>query len=599
MKRVKLTVSYDGTAYCGWQKQNNGITVEEVLNRTLSDLLGKEMAVIGASRTDAGVHALGNVAVFDTDARMPAEKFSYALNARLPEDIRIQKAEEVDADFHPRYANSTKTYEYRIYQGPFAQPLMHVNTYFFHRKLDVEKMKTAASYLVGEHDFAAFCSAHAQVRETTRTIYRAEFTETPDENGSGRLLTFRISGNGFLYNMVRIIVGTLLDVGEGRYAPEKVKALLDGGKREDAGPCAPAVGLTLVKIDYEKQLPDELHVWNERMHYSLVQKDIAAKQEAYLTIFDCKEELLEDLIVRMTKKSFRLGAKHLYVRCAGVRNLHEMLGVSRYNKGAKSVHAETAGVQTKKAASFFTAGDYRYVPDHEVRQMDRDLRADPPRTEMVLCAGANAKQPETEAYARTDMPQQAGSSLRPSGKKYRLQPLTKQEVPVFVALYNKCFFSQPCTMTLTEKEALLLAEQNVQFLQEPSETEEGGAVILCGGEKTYLLYQETDAQAEGCLTDAETGKHDGKPVGFLMTTQPLWDEDALGIYAIGVDGPYRRKGLCAQMLEWAAAQAVSEGKKRLTLEVSSRNKKAIACYVQNGFYDIRMKDRWYRADRSR
>ena len=139
-KRVRLFVAYDGTNYHGWQVQNNGITIESELNRCLTDLLGEKIEVIGASRTDSGVHALGNVAVFDTTARMPAEKISYALNQRLPEDIRIQKSEEVAADWHPRHCESRKTYEYRIYRGEFAMPVKRLYSYHTYRSLNVEKM---------------------------------------------------------------------------------------------------------------------------------------------------------------------------------------------------------------------------------------------------------------------------------------------------------------------------------------------------------------------------------------------------------------------------------------------------------------------------
>ena len=143
MKRIGLVVAYDGTNYCGWQTQPNGITVQGVLNDTLSELLGEKIETIGASRTDAGVHALGNVAVFDTNTRIPGEKISYALNQRLPEDIRIQMSEEVELDFHPRYCDSEKTYEYRILNRTFRMPTRRLDTYFYHYPLDVEKMKKA------------------------------------------------------------------------------------------------------------------------------------------------------------------------------------------------------------------------------------------------------------------------------------------------------------------------------------------------------------------------------------------------------------------------------------------------------------------------
>lgn len=244
MKRVKLTVAYDGTNYCGWQVQPNGITVQEVLNQCLSELTGENIETIGASRTDAGVHALGNVAVFDTEMRMPGDKFSFALNQRLPEDIRIQKSEEVDADFHPRYVKSQKTYEYRILNCRFPIPTERFYSHFTYIPLDVDKMKEAASYLIGEHDFKSFCGTGAQVKTTVRTVKEIQIEK------SGDRITIRITGEGFLYNMVRIIAGTLMDIGGGLYPPEKMKEILEAKDRKKAGPTAPARGLTLMKIQY-------------------------------------------------------------------------------------------------------------------------------------------------------------------------------------------------------------------------------------------------------------------------------------------------------------------------------------------------------------
>lgn len=243
-KRVKLIVSYDGTNYCGWQIQINGITVEEVLNRELSNLLNEEIAVIGASRTDSGVHALGNVAVFDTYSRIPPEKMCFALNQRLPQDIRIEDSCEVAADFHPRFCDSIKTYEYKILNRRFEIPTLRLYTHFVYMPLDVAKMKEAAKYIVGEHDFKSFCSARTQVTSTVRTIYSLDLEKMDD------IISIRISGNGFLYNMVRIIVGTLMKVGLGVYPPEHVKEILEACDRNAAGPKAPARGLTLVGIEY-------------------------------------------------------------------------------------------------------------------------------------------------------------------------------------------------------------------------------------------------------------------------------------------------------------------------------------------------------------
>lgn len=245
MKRVKLVVAYDGTNYHGWQVQDNGITIEEVLNRTISELVQEDIKVIGASRTDAGVHACGNVAVFDTESRIPGDKFSFVLNQRLPEDIRIQESCEVDADFHPRYADTVKTYEYNILNRRFELPSKRLYAAFCYYPMDIERMDQAAAYLVGEHDFKSFCSAGAQVQTTVRTIYAVNVTKDDD------MVHIRITGNGFLYNMVRIIAGTLMQVGTGLMEPEQVKEILEARDRSKAGPTAVAKGLTLVEIRYE------------------------------------------------------------------------------------------------------------------------------------------------------------------------------------------------------------------------------------------------------------------------------------------------------------------------------------------------------------
>lgn len=245
MKRIKLTVAYDGTNYCGWQIQPNDVTVEGVINEKLSELLDEDIAVIGASRTDSGVHALGNVAVFDTGTRIPGEKIALALNQRLPEDIRIQSSEEVTEDFHPRYADSEKTYEYKILNKKIPDPTKRYYTHFLYMPLNIEKMREAAIYIVGEHDFASFCSAGSQVKTTVRTVYELNVDKQED------VITIRIRGNGFLYNMVRIIAGTLIQVGLGVYPPEYVKEIIEKKDRSVAGPTAPAKGLMLVKIDYK------------------------------------------------------------------------------------------------------------------------------------------------------------------------------------------------------------------------------------------------------------------------------------------------------------------------------------------------------------
>lgn len=245
MKRVKLVVAYDGTNYHGWQVQPNGNTIEAELNRHLSDLLGEEIHVIGASRTDAGVHALGNVAVFDTSARMPADKISYAMNTRLPADIRIQDSREVPADFHPRFCNTVKTYEYRILNRRFPDPTKRLYSFFYYYPLDVEKMRAAAAYLVGEHDFRSFCTMKPELEENTvRTVYSLDIRK------EGDMILLRITGNGFLYNMVRIIAGTLIRAGGGFFPPEYMQTILEGRDRGLASETARPEGLTLVEIRY-------------------------------------------------------------------------------------------------------------------------------------------------------------------------------------------------------------------------------------------------------------------------------------------------------------------------------------------------------------
>ncbi len=239
-----MTVAYDGTAYYGWQIQPGVPTIEGELNRALSGLLQEDIQVIGASRTDSGVHALCNVAVFDTDARIPGEKISYALNQRLPEDIRIQKSEETAQDFHPRHCKSRKTYEYRILNRQFPLPTRRLYAYFTYVPLDLEKMRQAAAPLVGEHDFKSFCSPSAAVESTIRTIYDLTVEKERDE------IIIRVCGGGFLYNMVRIIAGTLMEAGRGNMQPEQVKEILAAKDRRAAGPTAPACGLTLVEYKF-------------------------------------------------------------------------------------------------------------------------------------------------------------------------------------------------------------------------------------------------------------------------------------------------------------------------------------------------------------
>lgn len=244
MKRIMLTVAYDGTAYGGFQLQNNTRTIEGELNRCLSSLLSEDIRVTGASRTDAGVHALCNFAVFDTQTRIPGEKISHALNQRLPEDIRICRSQEVEPDFHPRRAESRKTYEYTIVNAAFPIPTRRLYSYFTYAPLQTDRMREAAQYLVGEHDFKSFCSAGSKALTTVRTIHSIQVERMREE------IVIRVTGSGFLYNMVRIIAGTLMEAGRGRWEPEHMEDILNACDRAAAGPTAPACGLMLTAYEF-------------------------------------------------------------------------------------------------------------------------------------------------------------------------------------------------------------------------------------------------------------------------------------------------------------------------------------------------------------
>jgi tRNA pseudouridine38-40 synthase len=245
MKRIQLTVAYDGTDFCGWQVQNNGRTVEGVLNEVLSDFLGEEIRVIGASRTDSGVHGMGNLAIFDTQSTIPGDKFIYILNQRLPDDVSIRKSQEVAADFHPRHVNSRKTYEYRILNAASPNPVRRKYTWLIPKKLDVKAMQRAAQYVPGEHDFASFCAAGSQAQTTVRTVYSCDVREEGEE------IVIRVTGAGFLYNMVRILAGTLAEIGKGFYPPEQMQEILEACDRTKAGATAPPQGLMLMGIELE------------------------------------------------------------------------------------------------------------------------------------------------------------------------------------------------------------------------------------------------------------------------------------------------------------------------------------------------------------
>lgn len=242
--RVKLIVAYDGTNYHGYQSQVNGVAVQDVLEDAIEHLFGKRIRTMGASRTDAGVHALGNVVCFDVDSRIDPTKISFALNARLPDDIRIMDSCEVPESFHPRFQDTVKTYQYHVINRKFPDPLTRNTEMHYYYPLDAEKMDAAAKMLIGEHDFASFAASGFSSKTTVRTIYDAHVTRDGDR------VTFEITGNGFLYNMVRIIAGTLLEIGGGKYPPEHMEKVLEAKNRSAAGPTAIARGLVLCEIRY-------------------------------------------------------------------------------------------------------------------------------------------------------------------------------------------------------------------------------------------------------------------------------------------------------------------------------------------------------------
>ena len=252
-KRILLVVSYDGTNYSGWalQKSTHN-TIEEMLNRAIHGLTGEEVQVIGASRTDAGVHAYGNIAVFDTLSSIPGDRFSFALNHILPGDIRVVESREVDSSFHPRHCDCEKTYEYRVLNTPYEIPVKRLYTYHFSMPLDIEVMQKAGDLLVGEHDFTSFCNVQSQALSHVRTITEIGVRRDGDE------VVITVTGNGFLYNMVRIIAGTLLQIGRGKGSPEDIPAMLEAKDRSKAGPTAPAHGLFLLGYKYKNQLTNRL-----------------------------------------------------------------------------------------------------------------------------------------------------------------------------------------------------------------------------------------------------------------------------------------------------------------------------------------------------
>ena len=245
MRNIKLLIEYDGTNYLGWQVQAKGLTIQGVIEEKLTLLTGEKIGLIGSGRTDAGVHALGQVAGFKTKSRMETRTLRKALNSLLPSDIVIQEVDEVEEDFHARKNPKSKVYEYRILNREVRSPFHRVYAWHIPQRLNFKEMERASRMLIGEHDFSCFRSVGTPTKTAVRKIFRAEWKR----NREGFFL-FEIEGNGFLKQMVRAIVGTLVEVGKGRVSLEGFREILELKDRSKAGPTAPARGLFLKEVKY-------------------------------------------------------------------------------------------------------------------------------------------------------------------------------------------------------------------------------------------------------------------------------------------------------------------------------------------------------------
>ncbi len=246
-RRIALLVSYDGTSYAGWQTQRNAVAVQQVIEEGLARLLGRRVPLTGASRTDAGVHAMGQVAHFDTEARIPAHKVSFALNTMLPDDIRVVESFEAPPDFHARFSAAGKVYAYTVVNAPHASAMLGRYSAHCPAALDVERMHRAAQSIVGAHDFSAFMASGGTSKTFVREMKAAQVCKAGDQ------VCFMVWGTGFLYNMVRILAGTLMLIGQGKLEQDALARAIASGDRLDLGFTAPARGLTLMRVLYPGQ----------------------------------------------------------------------------------------------------------------------------------------------------------------------------------------------------------------------------------------------------------------------------------------------------------------------------------------------------------
>lgn len=244
MRNIKLTIEYDGKEYNGWQKQPNKLNIQGEIEKAIKQITGEKVELNASGRTDAGVHALGQVANFKTESKIPIEKFAIAINSQVKNSIRVIHAEEVEENFHSRYNCKQKTYRYIINNSAYGSSIYRNLEYHMPVKLDFEKMKEAIQYFEGEHDFKAFKSSGTSSKSSIRTIYKAIIKKNEDR------IIIELTGNGFLYNMVRIISGTLVDVGLGKIAPNEIPKIIEGKDRTKAGKTLPPQGLFLVQVQY-------------------------------------------------------------------------------------------------------------------------------------------------------------------------------------------------------------------------------------------------------------------------------------------------------------------------------------------------------------
>lgn len=243
MKNIMIKIAYQGTKYCGWQRQKDALGIQGEIEYAGEKVFGQKIDVVGSGRTDAGVHALGQVANFMVDTTIPTDKIAQVLNNKLPKDIAVLDAMEVGEDFHARFSAHKKTYRYRIYPSRIRSPFYSSTSYQVKSPLDVELMKKEVKYLIGVHDFVGFMSSGSSVKTTIREIYSADVFK------EGDMLVIEVSGNGFLYNMVRIIAGTLVDIGRG-HIRESMKDIIESKNRGSAGHTAPPQGLFLKEVEY-------------------------------------------------------------------------------------------------------------------------------------------------------------------------------------------------------------------------------------------------------------------------------------------------------------------------------------------------------------